>query len=150
MHLWITDDSKKTTICINGSVYSVIGLECSKHHKSSRTTCDPQECKDNKNIFCQCGNGCNLNKCYNNQKIYDDGCECDPKVLTIWNFSTALLHFCICQSLKMCFSWFKLLLFSIQDFNKSFNQFLGSSRAKCCIKILIKTEHSYSFSVTKK
>ena len=93
MHLWITEESKKTKICKNGSVYSVKGQECSKHRKSSRKTCNPQECKDNRNIFCQCGNECNLNKCYNNKKIYDDGCECDPKVSTIWDFSSAFWRF---------------------------------------------------------
>ena len=142
MHLWITEESKKTRICKNGFVYSVKGLECSKSkHRKEDSLCDPQECEDNKNILCQCGQKCNLNECYNNKTIYDDGCECsDPKVRTIWNFSSALLHFCICESfLKMCFSWFKLLLFYIQDFNKSFNKFLGSSRAKCCIKMLIRT-----------
>ena len=128
MHLWITEESKKTKICKNGSVYSVKGQECSKHRKSSRTTCNPQECEDNKNIFCQCGNECNLNKCYNNKKIYDDGCECDPKVRTIWNFSSALLHFCICESLKkMCFSWSK-------DFNLSMYFFWSKIKTKVLTK----------------
>ena len=114
MHLWITEESKKTKICKNGSVYSVKGQECSKHRKSSRTTCNPQECKNNKNIVCQCGKECNLNKCYNNKKIYDDGCECDPKVRTIWNFSSALLHLWKLEKNVLFLVkgfWFKLSLF---------------------------------------
>ena len=61
------------------------GLECSvlKHRKSS--LCDPKECKFNKNIFCQCGHECNLNECYNNKKIYADGCDCDSKCKNIKN-----------------------------------------------------------------
>ena len=105
MHLWITEESKKTKICKNGSVYSVKGQECSKSkHRKEDSLCDPQECEDNKNILCQCSQKCNLNECYKNKTIYDDGCECrDPKVRTIRNFSSALLHFCICESfLKMC------------------------------------------------
>ena len=111
MHLWITEESKKTRICKNGFVYSVKDLECSKSkHRKEDSLCDPQECEDNKNILCQCSQKCNLNECYNSKIIYDDGCECrDPKVRTIWNFSSALLHFCIYERLKKCtfldFNW---------------------------------------------
>ena len=85
MHLWITEESKKTRICKNGFVYSVKDLECSKSKHRKSSSCDPQECKVNKNIFCQCGHECNLSECYNKEKILADGCECDSKCKNIKN-----------------------------------------------------------------